>query len=114
MSFNTFTGLSSLGERLDHLRISPDPTETDTQWRLPFDTILDIAAFRAGAFNLKTFLNVSLCCHEVYDTLKPVLKVPIVQWDAAAIHDLAAIRQSFESTAPLSRTSTQGRRYYLA
>jgi hypothetical protein len=69
-------------------------------WRLPFDLVLEVAAFSAGAFQFKTFLNLSLCCHEVHESLKPVLKAPIVQWDAAALQEWKIMRQPYHESFP--------------
>jgi hypothetical protein len=72
-------------ERLSSRSSRRKPNVIESQWTLPFDNILDVASFCAGAFDFKTYLNVALCCHEIHDFLKPVLNVPIVQLDAKAI-----------------------------
>lgn len=52
---------------------------------LTFDNILDIAAFCAGAFNFRIFLNVALSCKEIHATLKTVLDEPVLVWDDDSI-----------------------------
>jgi hypothetical protein len=100
MSSNAIEDLSSLRTTLGRSNSAPNTSHIDTQWRLPFDTILEIAAFSAGAFHFQTFLNISLCCHEVHDALKPVLKVPVVQWNALNMRELEAIYEPFHAGTP--------------
>lgn len=57
---------------------------------LPFDVILEVAAFCAGALEFNTLLNLSLCCHEVHRSLKRILEVPILQGNAAGTIELVA------------------------
>lgn len=49
---------------------------------LPFDLLLEVAAFCAGSFNFETYLNISLSSKEVYEFLKPVLDEPVIVWDS--------------------------------
>jgi hypothetical protein len=77
-----------------------DSDSTGASWRLPFDLILEVASFSAGAFHFKTFFNLSLCCHEVHKSLKPVLDTPIVQWDAAALQEWEVMRQPYHELLP--------------
>lgn len=72
----------------------------EASWRLPFDLVLEVAAFSAGAFHFKTFLDLSLCCHEVHESLKPVLDAPVVQWDAAALQEWNVMRQPYNELMP--------------
>lgn len=85
-------GIPALCENFERLSSRRQPNDTESQWTSPLDNILDVAAFCAGAFDFKTYLNVSLCCHEIHDSLKPVLSVPIVQLDAKAIDEEYKVR----------------------
>jgi hypothetical protein len=49
---------------------------------VPFELVLEVAAFCAGAFDFKTYLQVSLCCKELHQALKSVLEQPIAVWDS--------------------------------
>jgi hypothetical protein len=68
---------------------APPNSDTDFDERtrglpgLPFDVILEVAGFCAGALQFNTFLNLSLCCHEVHHSLKRILGVPILQGNAS-------------------------------
>jgi hypothetical protein len=50
---------------------------------LPFDLLLEVAAFCAGSFDFKTYLNISLSSKEVHKYLKPVLDEPVLVWDSS-------------------------------
>jgi hypothetical protein len=69
---------ASLSDYADDL----DVQDSGSSWKRPFDLVLEIAAFCAGGFELRTFLNLSLCCQEVYKELKCVLAEPVLLWDA--------------------------------
>lgn len=54
---------------------------TESSWRLPFDVVLEVAAFCAGSLEFETYLNISLACKEVHKSLKPVLEEPVLVWN---------------------------------
>jgi hypothetical protein len=59
--------------------------------QLPFELVLEIAAFCAGSFNFKTFLALALICRQAHTCLKAVLARPILvitelDFDSGIIH----------------------------
>jgi hypothetical protein len=61
--------------------------------QLPFELVLEIAAFCAGSFNFKTFLALALTCGQAHTCLKPVLAHPIpalteLDFEGGIIHRL--------------------------
>jgi hypothetical protein len=53
----------------------------ESSWKIPFDVLLEIAAFCAGSFEFQSYLHLSLACKEVRKSLKPVLDEPFLVWD---------------------------------
>lgn len=54
---------------------------------LPFELILDIAAFCAGSFNFKTFLNIALTCRQATKSFQSVLARPILVLSNLEVED---------------------------
>jgi hypothetical protein len=60
---------------------------TGSSWGLPFELVLEVAAFCAGSLEFKAYLNISLASKEVHKSLKPdkslkpVLDEPVVVWN---------------------------------
>ncbi|KAI5449564.1 hypothetical protein NCC49_004557 [Naganishia albida] len=61
--------------------------------QLPFELVLEIAAFCAGSFNFETFLNLDLTCRQTHKSLQPVLSQPILvitelEFEGGIVHRL--------------------------
>lgn len=61
--------------------------------QLPFELVLEIAAFCAGSFNFETFLNLALTCRQTHKSLQPVLSQPILvltelEFEGGIVHRL--------------------------
>jgi hypothetical protein len=66
---------------ISSLSISDDLGMNETSWKIPFDVVLEVAAFCAGSLEFQTYLNLSLVCKEVHKSLKPVLDEPFLVWN---------------------------------
>jgi hypothetical protein len=55
--------------------------DSENMWRLPFELVLEVAAFCAGESAMRTHLDLSLCCKEVQTYLKKVLDEPVLFMD---------------------------------
>lgn len=69
---NVSTPLTHIADGID---------DTEVSWALPFDIILEVAAFCAGRFEFNTYLNLALSCKEVHKSLKSVLDEPVLICD---------------------------------
>jgi hypothetical protein len=47
---------------------------------LPFDLLIEVAAFCAGSYDFRTFVNIASTCKDAHKQLKPVLNRPILVW----------------------------------
>jgi hypothetical protein len=63
------------------LSTSDDIDINKASWKIPFDVVLEVAAFCAGSLEFQTFLNLSLSCKEVHKSLKFVLDEPVLVWN---------------------------------
>jgi hypothetical protein len=63
------------------LSTSDNVGKDGASWKIPFDIILEVAAFCAGSFEFQTYLNLSLACKEVHKSLNTVLDEPLLVWD---------------------------------
>jgi hypothetical protein len=86
--FPMITALTGIHQSLS---ISDDKDDKDdntgSSWGLPFELVLEVAAFCAGSLEFKAYLNISLASKEVHKSLKPdkslkpVLDEPVVVWN---------------------------------
>jgi hypothetical protein len=63
------------------LNIRENVDITQPSWKVPLECIHQVAAFSVGALDFKTYLNVSLCCKEVRQSLKVIFDEPTIVWD---------------------------------
>jgi hypothetical protein len=87
---------------MDNSAAQPASNDKDEQMglslTLPFDLLLEVAAFCAGSFDFKTYLNISLSSKEVHRFLKPVLDEPVIVWDSSTPLPLTFYKACAEET----------------
>lgn len=65
-----------------------------SSWVLPYDIVPNVAAFCTGAC-VYCSACLSMCWHEVHNSLRNILEKPVIEWDVHHDPELLAMVESF-------------------